>query len=215
METLVEQRAAILKVIGEAAASGDVKKMDAAFAENKKLGKQIGDFAANAEKSARDAAIPQMSESLKAIDMKANGVLMSGMVLTGTLRRGENGLFDDLKVGVGFAGDADLSKIFYDALDTTSIADLDSVKGINFSIGREKVEITYTGRAPSGTGGGNGTGGKGWIKDGTKFTLADVFEAYASDEDREKLAAAGDDGNKLYSVKLAVAKKQDEYVLGT
>ena len=212
---LQEQRAAVLVVIGETAASGDTKKMDLAFTERRKLDKQIADFAATAEKSARDQAIPQIQNSLEQIDMKMSGAIMPGVVLSGTLTRGENDMFDDLKIGVAFAGDADLSQIFYDALDVSSIADLKSVKGISFTIGRDSVTITYTGRAPaSGSSGGNGTGGKGWFKEGTKFSLTDVFEAYASDEDRQKLAAVSEDGNKAYSVKLTVAKKQTEYVLG-
>ncbi len=214
LDDLMKKRAELMATIGQAAVENDAKKMDAAIAERRKTDKLIADFATNAEKSARDEAIPLLSTSLQTIDMKMSGEVMPHVVLSGTLRRGEQGLFDDLKIGVGISGELDLSKILYDALDVSSIQDLSSVKGITFEVGRDTATISYTGRAPSGQGGGEGTGGKGWYKDGVKHTLNDVFEMRANDEDREKLAQAEGDGNKTWAVKNAVAKRQDDFALG-
>ncbi len=145
METLGTKRTELMATIGQAAIDNDAKKLDAAVAERRKVDKQISDFAANAEKGARDAAAPLVAETLKSIDMKMSGLVMPNVVLSGTLRRGDSGKFDDLKIGVGLVGEVDLSALIYSAINTGPIEELESVKGIGkLSVGSLPVIVWHT-----------------------------------------------------------------------
>jgi len=65
---------------------------------------------------------------------------------------------------------------------------------------------SWTFKGPKARSGGGG-GGAGKTKDQYGQSLGEVFEAFATDEDRAALEAAKGDGNKTYAIKVGVKKR--------
>ena len=189
----------------------DLKAATAVINEIRGVERKIADYEANAQKAARDAAQTQGATALKPFDMRK---LMPGIIIRGVYRKGDKDVLDDLTIGIE-TDDVVLRATFHELFPDDTFNALSSVKGIKFTISREGAEVEYTGRAPSSGGGGNGGGGgKGWSKGGVQYKLNDIFEANATAEDRKALADANGDGNKVYGVKVKVAKRS-EYTLNT
>jgi len=79
------------------------------------------------------------------------------------------------------------------------------VKG--FSIGvTDTKNPSWLFKGPKARSGGGG-GGAGKTKDQYGRSLGEVFEAFATDEERAALEAAKGDGNKTFAVKVGVKKR--------
>ena len=176
----------------------DLKAAASIIKEIQSTERGIADYDAIAEKSARDAACIDAAKALTAFKM---GDVAKGIVLTGTFRKTDTG-WDDLKIGVTVPDTA--TDQFHALFPLDAFEKLNTVKGVSFSIGPDGATVEPTGRKP-GTGGGGG-GGKGYRpKDGgPTVKLGEVFETYATPE--QKAAITDMDGNASYGLKVKVAK---------
>jgi len=164
-----------------------LRRLSALQTELRKVNTAISDFSAKAESEQRDAAIVTINDRLaSAFDFKASSQLMQGVTVSGTFRKTDTG-WDDLRIGVGYEGNADLGSLFHGAFPLDTIKNLSSVKGVSFTITREGAKVEYVGKAPKAPGkpSGNGGGrGHGWTKDGATYTLDEAFEQVATNEER-------------------------------
>ena len=183
----------------------DWDKIQTLMSDRKKIQSAIRDYQHNIEKDARTSALEMISEALiKGISFPSDALGMSV-----TLRRGENGIFDNLDVKFTEVGNR-VTDVIHAAFPENAVADLSSVKGIKFSWTAESgiTDLAYTGSTGprKSSSNGNGKHGRGWIKDGITRQLGDVWQEFATDEDIEKRNNANSGGAK-YGIQKAVASR--------
>lgn len=183
-------------------------QVDVAVTERKRLVKSIADMKQSVEKEERDLLLPRIVESLGTFEMPES------IIVSGTIRRDESGVFADIDVKLSTTDNAALQDAIADALHDVNedLEGLESVKGITVVIDAlgDGTTAEYTGAksASSGTKGAAGGGGKGWIKDGSTevYKLAAIWEDHATADERADYDANKGNGTKQYAVRKAVAK---------
>jgi hypothetical protein len=185
----------------QAIESRNVKAMGQAVTAIRAAENAKAKIADEAESEGRKVAIAEVQEML--LNLDAAVLNIAGIKLVGTVTKTDTG-WDDLSMAIELP--TNVTDEFWAVFPEDAVKDLVSLKGIKFEVEAGVATCEPTGRAARSSGsGGGGTSGKGYRQNGgPTLTLAQVFEAHATAEQKAELPNL--DGNKSYSLKKKVAK---------
>jgi len=204
---LEARKAELLAKVMAAAQAGDLDLVANIGREIASLGKAVRVEVDKATESIRAEAKDNLVKALTTREFQASlRDALRQSVVSVVVRRTETGL-DDGKASIA-------ASQVYDVLMPCvqeHVASVSSIRRVEVSItnGVPKVEVFTT----SGTStkaasrSSNGTGPKGWTKDGIAYRLGDIFEAVANPDQKAEYKAFEKNGNKEYALKKAVATK--------
>lgn len=183
----------ILKSLQEAVAKGDVDSILS-------LTKELKTAEANEAKAQVEAARQALESTTKAIgtalaDVHAS-LLAKDIILEAELVR-EDG---KIVVKSAYLRVPSLTDLIYAAYDFETVPAL--VKRIK--VNDQGVEL-ITKATKSQAGKAGGSKGKGWSKNGESMKLGDIWDKYATPEEKTKYES--EDNNAQYTMKMTVAKR--------
>lgn len=172
VEMLATKQAQLQKQLTEAAIAGDMAKVDTIRAEQKKLEKAEFETAVSAESDARTRVQVFIANGVKGLDMKT---LLDGALLTGIVKRDEDGKFTDYSVILSPSNKTTITSLLTPIVDRSGAGEIASITRLELTA--EGV-IIHTKGARKANGGTGGSSGKGWSKNGTSHKLGEVFEMH-------------------------------------